>query len=549
MTPGSPNELLTNTQPPALEPVQESSYEESFILLRCCRPDTGLAAIPEHRHAAEEYINSCDESVLRGAMSRDLNGCEYADQSSFHGTTAIDHLPKQHSIRGKVSCSGLSTEAIQAVSLHLREHIYDGSERLSPGVGSGLVLDMHAAGSCLLIDCTVPRAFVPGLARVLMLGKVLTTAIAKAHCCGQLEFTLQLNDQIALVKQCANPYVEVTHVDVDNQATVVHIGYSAGSSVPNDFLHIITAKALKPDLGFFAILVGFEAVELKILTADESVGVYKVLCPASLQRRHTPFTVEAHEGGHRSKPHVVTSVQSSAPVDNTGVSGAQRWEACHSSAHPHRAVKCCGCLQQEVPVCLTNTGEQASGICWVCPACTHNPPERLIVLQELANATQTSTNDQSGVCAASLAKPVAARLVNRKQKRSVLELDKSYTGPYMAKGQDGAAERLVKEVSLDNQDKAYKFIDPSRNCDAVMVTSSQASANIDHSLAVDGQGTGCDSRKRKSGLAETASVSNDDFTFPMPKIGCPSPNFPLAFNRVHTGNEQHHCLSEAAFDH
>ncbi len=70
--------------------------------------------------------------------------------------------------------------------------------------------------------------------------------------------------------------------------------------------------------------MGFEAVELKMLTADESVGVYKVLCPISLQQCHTPFTVEAHEGGHRSKPHEVTSVQSLALVDNTGVSGAAR---------------------------------------------------------------------------------------------------------------------------------------------------------------------------------------------------------------------------------
>ncbi len=157
-----------------------------------------------------------------------------------------------------------------------------------------------------------------------MLGKVLTTAIAKAHRCGQLEFTLQLNDQIALVKQYAIPYVEITNVETANQAMVVHIGYSAGTSMPGDFLHIITAKALKPDSGFFAISVGFEAVELKMLTADESVGVYKVLCPTSLQQCHTPFTVEAHEGGHRSKPHEVTSVQSLALVDNTGVSGAAR---------------------------------------------------------------------------------------------------------------------------------------------------------------------------------------------------------------------------------
>ncbi len=53
-----------------------------------------------------------------------------------------------------------------------------------------------------------------------------------------------------------------------------------------------------------------------------------------------------------------------------------------------------------------------------------------MLLQELAKATQTSTNDQSGVCVASLAKPVAARLADHKQKRRVLELDDSYTGPY-----------------------------------------------------------------------------------------------------------------------
>ena len=79
----SPNEL-SSTQLPALDPVQESSHEDSFILLRCCRSDTALA-ISDHRHAAEEYINSCDESVLRGVMSRDLSGCEYTGQSSFHG--------------------------------------------------------------------------------------------------------------------------------------------------------------------------------------------------------------------------------------------------------------------------------------------------------------------------------------------------------------------------------------------------------------------------------------------------------------------------------
>ncbi len=56
---------------------------------------------------------------------------------------------------------------MQDVSLDLREHIYDGSERLLPVVGSRLVLDMHAAGSCLLMDCTVPSAFVPCLARVI----------------------------------------------------------------------------------------------------------------------------------------------------------------------------------------------------------------------------------------------------------------------------------------------------------------------------------------------------------------------------------------------
>ncbi len=79
--------------------------------------------------------------------------------------------------------------------------------------------------------------------------------------------------------------------------------------------------------------------------------------------------------------------------------------------------------------------------------------------------------------------------------------------------------------------------------------SSRAGANIVHSLAVDSQGTGSASGKRKSGLAETASASNDDFSFPMPERGCPSPYSPPAFNRVHTGNEQHRCLAEAAPDH
>jgi hypothetical protein len=87
--------------------------------------------------------------------------------------------------------------------------------------------------------------------------------------------------------------------------------------------------------------VGFEAVELKMLTADESVGVYKVLCPISLQQCHTPFTVEAHEGGHRSKPHEVTSVQSLALVDNTGVSGAARTMSFEASTC---AVLCCAVL-------------------------------------------------------------------------------------------------------------------------------------------------------------------------------------------------------------
>ena len=58
--------------------------------------------------------------------------------------------------------------------------------------------------------------------------------------------------------------------------------------------------------------------------ADASMGVYKGLCPASLQQCHTPFFVEAHEGGHRSKPHEVTSVQSLDRVDDTGVSGIAR---------------------------------------------------------------------------------------------------------------------------------------------------------------------------------------------------------------------------------
>jgi hypothetical protein len=49
----------------------------------------------------------------------------------------------------------------------------------------------------------------------------------------------------------------------------------------------------------------------------------------------------------------------------------------------------------------------------------------------------------------------------------------------MAKGQDGAGERLLKEVShamLDIRDKLYKFINPSRNYDAVMITVSTAKA-------------------------------------------------------------------------
>ncbi len=221
-----------------------------------------------------------------------------------------------------MSCSGLSTEVIHKISLALRKHISTVSERLLPGLDSGLVLNMHAAGSCLLIDCTVPSALVPCLARLMMLGKVLTTAIAKAHRCGPLEFTLQLNDQIALVQQCGVPYVEVKNVEVYNQAMVVHIGYSAG--MPGDFLHIITSKALKPDSDFVAISVDFEAVELEMHSADASVGVYKGLCPASLQQCHTPFFVEAHEGGHRSKPHEVTSMQSLAHVDDTGVSGTAR---------------------------------------------------------------------------------------------------------------------------------------------------------------------------------------------------------------------------------
>ncbi len=49
----------------------------------------------------------------------------------------------------------------------------------------------------------------------------------------------------------------------------------------------------------------------------------------------------------------------------------------------------------------------------------------------------------------------------------------------MATGQDGAEECLVKEVShavLDIQDKLYKFINPSRNFDAVMIMVSTAKA-------------------------------------------------------------------------
>ncbi len=61
--------------------------------------------------------------------------------------------------------------------------------------------------------------------------------------------------------------------------------------------------------------------------------------------------------------------------------GAPRCEACHSGDHPHRVVECCGCLQQNFPFCLTKDGEQAAGICWVCPVCKDSLPERLIVLQ------------------------------------------------------------------------------------------------------------------------------------------------------------------------
>ncbi len=49
----------------------------------------------------------------------------------------------------------------------------------------------------------------------------------------------------------------------------------------------------------------------------------------------------------------------------------------------------------------------------------------------------------------------------------------------MATGQDGAGERLVKEVSravLDIQNKLYKCINPCRNYDAVIITVSTAKA-------------------------------------------------------------------------
>ena len=105
-------------------------------------------------------------------------------------------------------------------------------------------------------------------------------------------------------------------------------------------------------------------------------------------------------------------------------------------------------------------------------------------------------------------------------------------------------------VSMPDRCHVVDFVQEDLDTDqAQPCKSSRASANIVHSLAVDSQGTGSASRKRKSGPAETASGSNDDFRFPMPERGCPSPNFPPAFNRAHTGNEQHHCLAEAAPDH
>ena len=70
-------------------------------------------------------------------------------------------------------------------------------------------------------------------------------------------------------------------------------------------------------------------------TADESVGVYKVQCPASLQQCHTPFTVEAHdhEDGHRSKLHEITSVRRLTPVGNTDVSDTARTMSFEASLH------------------------------------------------------------------------------------------------------------------------------------------------------------------------------------------------------------------------
>ena len=74
--------------------------------------------------------------------------------------------------------------------------------------------------------------------------------------------------------------------------------------------------------------------------------------------------------------------------------------------------------------------------------------------------------------------------------------------------------------------------------------SSRASADIVRSLAAGGQVTGSASRKRKS--VPVDSGSNDDFSLPMPETASPLLSIPPAFNQVHTGNKQHHCLAEAA---
>ena len=70
-----PKEPLDGEASPAPPANVDDNIAHNLLMLRCLRPDIGIA-VPECKAAATAYLNCSDKSLLRPIITTDLDSCE-----------------------------------------------------------------------------------------------------------------------------------------------------------------------------------------------------------------------------------------------------------------------------------------------------------------------------------------------------------------------------------------------------------------------------------------------------------------------------------------